>query len=378
MYFTNDPVHTLENLVSKYKSKSISIYLLVVISVLSGIFSLPYIEVDISSQSRGIIKSIYENTPVSSIVGGLVIQNNLRSNASVNKGDTLVAISVENIDTDIGLYRRMIDVLQQKYHDLETVLSGVSKMPSTAVERDEYFKYQAQKSELESRLNLAELKFDRNDKMFRERLIAKVEHENSYYDLEYAKLALETLIKNQYAQWQSQKDELFIQIKNIQGTIQRTEIQKVNYVITAASSGSIENFIGIQVGSYVNAGQVLAEISSDDDLVVETIVSPKDIGLIKVGQQVKFQMDAFNYNQWGLLTGKVLEINKNISIINNNPFFKVRCSLDSMAMHLKTGYTTNVSKGMTLTSRFTITRRSLYQLLFDKMDDWLNPKLLEN
>lgn len=33
---------------------------------------------------------------------------------------------------------------------------------------------------------------------------------------------------------------------------------------------------------------------------------------------------------------------------------------------------------MTLTGRFMITKRSLFQLLYDKTDNWLNPKITEN
>jgi HlyD family secretion protein len=151
------------------------------------------------------------------------------------------------------------------------------------------------------------------------------------------------------------------------------EVQKENYVILSPISGTIANFLGIQVGSYMNAGQTIAEISPDHDLIVETAVSPNDIGLIKKDQRIKYQIDAFNYNQWGLLTGEVVDIDRNVTIDNNVSYFKVRCSLDSLDMSLKTGYTTKVTKGMTLTSRFMITRRSLYELLFDKVDDWLNP-----
>lgn len=39
---------------------------------------------------------------------------------------------------------------------------------------------------------------------------------------------------------------------------------------------------------------------------------------------------------------------------------------------------TGVKKGMTLTGRFMITKRSLLQLLYDKTDNWLNPKITEN
>ena len=74
--------------------------------------------------------------------------------------------------------------------------------------------------------------------------------------------------------------------------------------------------------------------------------------------------------------GKVIDIDRNITIQGEQAFFKVRCALNSIEMKLQSGYKTKVSKGMTLTSRYIITRRSLFDLLFDKMDDWLNPKQL--
>mgnify|MGYP000104851944 CR=1 FL=1 len=103
-----------------------------------------------------------------------------------------------------------------------------------------------------------------------------------------------------------------------------------------------------------------------------------EIGLIRKNQVVKFQIDAFNYNQWGLLEGKVIEIDRNITINEQQSFFKVKCKLNSKTLTLKSGYKTQVTKGMTLTTRYIITRRSLFDLLFDKVDDWLNPKIINN
>lgn len=151
------------------------------------------------------------------------------------------------------------------------------------------------------------------------------------------------------------------------------EVEAQNYVVIAPVSGTIERFSGLQVGANVMASQPVAHISPTDNLIVESTVLPKDIGLIKPDQKVKFQLDAFHYNQWGLLTGKVIDIDKNITLQENQAFFKVRCALDSKELKLKSGYKTQVSKGMTLTTRYIITRRSLFDLLFDKVDDWLNP-----
>jgi hypothetical protein len=37
--------------------------------------------------------------------------------------------------------------------------------------------------------------------------------------------------------------------------------------------------------------------------------------------------------------------------------------------------TVTLTKGLTLQAEFIVARRSLYQLIYDKADDWLNPKI---
>ena len=81
----------------------------------------------------------------------------------------------------------------------------------------------------------------------------------------------------------------------------------------------------------------------------------------------------FDYNYFGILTGKILSIDNDYTIIDNQPSFKVRCMLDSQQLYLKNGFKGNLKKGMTLQARFVVARRSLWELLFDKVDDWINP-----
>ena len=73
MNFSSDPINTLENLIAKNKTKSISIYLVVVLAIAAFIVLLPVIKLDISSQSRGIIRSRTDNVPVTSTVSGKIV-----------------------------------------------------------------------------------------------------------------------------------------------------------------------------------------------------------------------------------------------------------------------------------------------------------------
>ena len=377
MNLSSDPINTLENLIAKNKTKSISIYLVVVIAIATFIGLLPIIKIDISSQSRGIIRSKIDNVPVTSAVSGKIVALKLKNNALVQKGDTLLIISKENLESEKQLNDTIYKTNETILQDLEMVLKGKFNLQTSLI-REEYYKYTTQKAELQSKVAQAQINFNRYKTLFDKGVIAKAEFEKYQFDLQFAKQALNSFVKQQMANWQNKKNELTLQLKNITGSNNKLNIEAQNYVVIAPITGTIENFNGVQAGSILNASQPIAQISPVDNLVVESTVSPNDIGLIKPNQKVKFQLDAFNYNQWGLLTGKVIDIDKNITLQENQAFFKVRCALDSKELKLKSGYKTQVSKGMTLTTRYIITRRSLFDLLFDKVDDWLNPKQIKN
>lgn len=376
MNFSSDPINTLENLIYKNKTKSISIYLVLVLAVIVGLFLLPVIKIDISSQSRGIIRSKTDNVPITTIVSGRITWLSLRNNVVVNKGDTLIKVAKESLLTEKQTQDTLSGATKMLLEDMANLLANRVSHLKTPTAKEEFYQYQSQKNELQSKVSQAQINYNRNKTLFDKGIIASAEHEKQVYELRFAQQALQSFVSQQKSTWENQRRELEERVKNIQGSISKIKVEENNYVVLAPISGTIESFSGLQVGSFLNASQPIATISAVDQLIVESIISPNDIGLIKKNQVVKFQIDAFNYNQWGLLEGKVIDIDRNITIQGEQAFFKVRCSLNSIEMKLQSGYKTKVSKGMTLTSRYIITRRSLFDLLFDKMDDWLNPKQL--
>ncbi|MFH6933969.1 HlyD family secretion protein [Flavobacterium sp. FlaQc-30] len=374
MNFSSDPINTLENLIAKNKIKSFSIYFIILLAILIFLGLLPLIKVDISSQSRGIIRSKTENVPVTTIVSGKVNWIVLKNNNFVKKGDTLLKISKENLESDKRTQDTLFNSTSSLLVDISNLLQNKTSQLQTSTAREDLFKFQSGKNELQSKISQAQINYDRNKILYDKDIIAKADFEKLEYELRLTKQALQSFISQQKSTWENQKRDLEDRLKNLNGTISKINVESNNYVVLAPISGTIENFSGIQKGSFINASQSIASISSPDHLIVESNVSPNDIGLIKKNQKVKFQLDAFNYNQWGLLEGKVIDIDHNITMQGDQAFFKVRCALDSQTLQLKSGYKTDVSKGMTLTTRYVITRRSLFELLFDKIDDWLNPK----
>jgi membrane fusion protein, peptide pheromone/bacteriocin exporter len=163
--------------------------------------------------------------------------------------------------------------------------------------------------------------------------------------------------------------------RELESQLVRVQKEKATLTIKAPVSGTVQNLAGIYVGSNVFANQELGQISPDTSMLVIAYVQPNDIGFIKKDMNVRLQVDAFNYNQWGMATGKVTAVPQDIKIIDNKPVFEVRCSLDKDFLQLKGGYKGYLKKGMTLQARFIVTERSLWQLLYDKVDDWVNPNI---
>ncbi len=376
MNISSNPIHTTENLIAKNTTKSISIYVLVVLVLIGFIISLPIIKIDISSQSRGIVRGLQENIQLNTVVSGKIIRSNLKNNQIVTIGDTLLIINKENLYSQQKLNDTLYTTNTLYLEDITKLLKGKQTNFKTTLGQETHNTFVVQLQELQQRITQTETNYNRYKKLYNKAVIAKTEMETHTNELTSAQQAKRSFIKQQYSKWETEKRELKERIKNIESTLNNLDNEAEKYVLIAPITGTLENVLGLQTGSFVNATQTLATISPNANLIVENTVSPNDIGLLKIGQKVQFQLDAFNYNQWGMVSGKVLDIDKNITVQNNMSFFKVRCSLDTKQIGLKNGYTTNISKGMTLTTRYFITQRSLFDLLFDKVDDWFNPKII--
>ena len=145
-------------------------------------------------------------------------------------------------------------------------------------------------------------------------------------------------------------------------------------IVLAPADGEIIQSSDIQTGSIVSAGQKIAEISPEGELVATCFVKPADIGFIHDKQKVKIQVDAFNHNEWGMLQGEIIDISDDMIVEEGSvAYFRIKCKPERTFLSLKNGYKAEIKKGMSLNTRIFVIRRSLYHLLFDKADKWFNP-----
>ena len=359
-----------------YMKKPIYIVLIFFVSI--TLFLLPFIKLPISSSSRGVVRSVQENTQLTAVVSGRVIETKLeKNNQNIKKGDTLLIVTAEQLDTQKNLQANQSADYQAQLSDLQKVSNGNFTGLQTGQYQRELSAMQEKIAQVQTKLSLAKKDLDRAHLLYGQGVIPMAEYDKYYYDYQGLQNQVSGIREQQLAQWQAQKREVERQIRSLGAEVQRINQEQKNYIITAPISGRLVNFSGIQKGNFMIQGQNIGEISPEESLVAECLVSPKDIGFIKVGQKVKFQVDTYNYNQWGLLEGKVKEIDQNITVNQQtgDAYFRVLCTMDKNYLQLKNGYKGKIGKGMTLTARFYLLDRTLWQLLFDRVDDWFNPNL---
>ena len=356
----------------------LDIYKIILFLTILIFISFYFIRLPISSSSRGIIRSQTENTKIVSVVGGRVIENNLKkNNQEIKQGEKLLVITAEQLDTQKSLQNSQSSDYSAQLQDLHKLTRGQYGGLQTGQYQRELSAMQEKIAQVQTQLSLAKKDYDRANLLYNQGVIPKSEYDKFYHTYQGLQSQVSGIREQQLAQWQAQKRDVERQIRALVAEVQRINQEQKNYIITAPISGRLVNFSGIQKGNFMIQGQNIGEISPEESLVAECLVSPKDIGFIKVGQKVKFQVDTYNYNQWGLLEGKVKEIDQNITVNQQtgDAYFRVLCTMDKNYLQLKNGYKGKIGKGMTLTARFYLLDRTLWQLLFDRVDDWFNPNL---
>lgn len=366
--------NTIQSLYNKRNSKTKIIYLFILIILICIFTSLPFIYVDISAQSRGYIRTPNDNNPLQAAISGEIVQINVHENKKVSKGDTLVCLRMDELIERIAHNRQKLNENIEFIKDLSLLLVGREDV-YTSKYKKERDQYKAKIREREIASIQAEKEYLVSKHLYNKGVESKFVFEQieSNYRSEESQMLL--LQQQQWNTWQAEITRLESANIDLQSEYNQLEKQRKEYWIIAPIDGYIIQYTGLKEGNFITPSQTIASITSIDSLIVECYVTPNDIGYISKGQNVKIQVDTYNYQQWGLANGEVKDIISDVIQINNMPFFRVRCSLDRDYLELPNGYRGILKKGMTLTARFYLTKRSLSQLLFDKVDDWMNPKI---
>jgi multidrug resistance efflux pump len=374
---------TLESYLTRVKTKSRIIYWIIILAVLAGLAILPLVFVDVAVKTRGFFQSEISKQTIFAPFNGKVIYTSVKDGREVKKGDTLLIIDSEATRAQQAAVENRLSDNNSAIRDLEMLVR--IERPEKQLQAKEFItrRYFSEYNNLVKswrgqfqRFQRSKNEYERAVVLHNQNIIPDAEYENVLFSSKVEEEELNRILASQKSTWQAD----LMQRKN-DSAILNTELKRcledlTNRIITAPLAGKIIQSSDIQNGSIVSINQQIAEISPSGELVATCLVKPGDIGLINKDQNVRIQVDALNYNEWGILNASITDISDDLVIEDGSAvYFRIRCKPEHTFLSLKNGVKAELKKGMSFSGRIVVTRRTLFNLLFDKADKWLNPYL---
>lgn len=370
----------IESLNAQINRRSSLIFLVLIGFILATLAALPLVKVEVGVQARGAIRDIQNNTVISSLIQGQVLYHHLVEDRMVKKGEKLLVLNTSALEAECTRLEQEIRTNLEMEQDLNALLHLGSTLPAlqSGIYQQAFNQYSRELNALEIKKHYTRNALQRANKLHQQQIIAKVELEKVQLEADLASSELQLLQEQQRKTWEIEVQQIRQQLLELRTRLNLIHNQKLNYTIYAPCSGALVQANGIKVGSYVMPGQQLAFISTQDSLLAEVYIPAHQIGYIQKNMRARLLMDAYNPHEWGTIKGKVKEISSEIKIIRNTPVLLAQVSLDRKALQLRNGFTGNLKKGMTLSAHFTLQKRTLFALLYDKTEDWLDPRKPSN
>jgi HlyD family type I secretion membrane fusion protein len=120
------------------------------------------------------------------------------------------------------------------------------------------------------------------------------------------------------------------QYRELQAERAALEERKGRIEIKSPIAGIVMNLPQTAEGAVVSPGGVVAEVvPTGQDIVMEVMVTPRDIGFVKEGQRASVKVDSFDSARFGAVEGRVMRVAPTSFKMKENgaPFYKVEVSL---------------------------------------------------
>lgn len=137
--------------------------------------------------------------------------------------------------------------------------------------------------------------------------------------------------------------------------------------VTAPVSGRVNRVLVTTPGAAIGPGSPLVEIvPSDDGLIIEARVNPKDIGSVRIGQPASANITAYDSAVYGALKAVVISISPD-AVINEktgDSFYLVRVRTTAAALRDASGKSLPIGAGMTAEVNLLGEKRSILSYFF--------------
>lgn len=167
-------------------------------------------------------------------------------------------------------------------------------------------------------------------------------------------------------------DTLEMQLEEVGTQIKQTRTQIKQGTVNASIGGVLNVPNTIIKGDVISAGTSLATIIPENETAfkVQLYVSNADIGNVKVGDEVKYNLAAFPSSQYGILRGQVTSISKDVLTRDGSysGYYLVEASIENKNLKDKDGNSGQLVVGMEAEAKIVTQKKSIIRYLLEKID----------
>lgn len=155
--------------------------------------------------------------------------------------------------------------------------------------------------------------------------------------LEESKQQKQKLSARFIEQAEEEAGKVSAQIAEVDQTLIRLRDQANRLDLLAPVDGVVQGLESRGIGSVVEPGQTIMKIVPvEDELIVETRISPRDIGYIRVGQRADVKVDTYESTRFGSVRGTVEQLSASTYFDESgNPYYRAEITLDQDYLGVK-------------------------------------------
>lgn len=278
-------------------------------------------------------------------------------------------------------------MLEHKWLDYQ---SRVSTVQSQKNEREAALNAnQAQLSQLQQTLPIADRRVESFKKLFDDNLIpemnyleakqTRIEQQQTLYSyqaqqqqnlaaIETSVQQLNTLRAETVSQALTQVDEFQRQVQSLTQQLAKAKDVTAKQVLYAPVAGKVQQLAVHTVGGVVTEAQVLMQLVPHNDyLEVEAVLENKDIGFVYVGQSAEIKINTFNFTKYGSIDAEVIGVTADaIADEAKGLVYKLRLKMKQKSMIIH-GRRVDLFPGMSVMAEVKTGKRKLIEFVLSPL-----------
>lgn len=346
--------------------------------------TLPLVSVDVTTRARGILRPEVEQHHVAAGTAGVVERVGGRLGDRVRPGDLLLGLRSDALAAAVAANDSAAAAARTRAEELTALLevaaaladgTGASRgatsappgAPASARFRHERAALLDEWTSAGAAVAPALAEAERTRSLAARALAPPAQEERTRLVLEQARAAPRQLAARQRDAWAAELASVRETAGRLAAERARLDAEALLAQVRAPVAGTVESLISLSPGSWVAAGQEIAVISPDAPLAAEVYVDSREVGRIRRGMPVRLLVDAFDHHEWGALPAVVADVAGDARVLGERALFRVRCRPLVRALTRPGGGVARPGKGMAVTASFTLGRRTLLRLLFQRV-----------